>query len=89
MSDATCNSDVGFVLDSSGSVGNRWNDEKTFVKRIAQAINMSLDHGHAAVTVFSNDATLYIKFSDYYTYSDPSPAVDSFEEAVDNLSFLG
>ena len=88
MSDVRCKSDVGFIMDSSGSVGTRWEDEKTFVKRIAQTINLSLDHGHGAVTVFSNDATLNIKFSDYYTYSDPSPAVDSFEEAVDTLSFL-
>lgn len=77
-------------MDSSGSVGAHWSDEKTFVNKIADSIDMSVNGGHAAVTVFSNSAQLKIKFDDFYTYSDPpNPPINSFEEAVDGLSFIG
>ena len=79
--------EVGFVMDVSGSVGDHWDDEKTFVKKLAQAIKISPEGGHAAVTIFSSavynvhpDAELMIKFSDHTT-------LNSFEDAVDALPY--
>ena len=75
-------------MDVSGSVGSHWDDEKTFVKKLAQAIKISPEGGHAAVTIFSSknnvhpDAELMIKFSDH-------TALNSFDDAVDALPNWG
>ena len=56
---------------------------------------MSLEWGHASVTIFSSNtgghpaAELKIHFDEYYTYSNPGGPVDSFEEAVDNIAYWG
>ena len=44
-----------------------WEQEKEFVQGLAAYINMSREGSHVAVTVFSNDAELKIKFTDYTT----------------------
>ena len=73
-------------MDVSGSVGVHWKDEKNFVKKLAQAIRMSPEGGHAAVTIFSSKssnheaAELMIKFNDHKTFPD-------FEKAVDALPY--
>ena len=78
--------DVGFLLDVSGSVGRHWQDEQSFVKRLAKEIFISPAGGHAAVTIFSSknnyhpDAQLMIKFSDHTT-------LKGFEDAVDALPY--
>ena len=75
-------------MDSSRSVKDNWNDTKSFVNKISRSLNISVNGSHVAVTVFSNLAHLKVAFSEYYTYFDQSPQVDSFKEAVDTLSFL-
>ena len=67
LEDGLCVSDVGFVVDVSGSVSAFWNTEKEFVKKLAEKIDLSPDGGHAAVTVFNGNADLKIKFSDHYS----------------------
>ena len=73
-------------MDVSGSIGKHWDDEKAFVKKLAEAIKISPEGGHAAVTIFSStnnvhdDAELMIRFSDHTT-------LKSFQDAVDVLPF--
>ena len=75
-------------MDVSGSIGKHWDDEKAFVKKLAEAIKISPEGGHAAVTIFSSknhvhpDAELMVKFSDH-------TASNSFEDAVDALPNWG
>ena len=99
LSDTSCKlkSDVGFVMDVSGSVGYHFYDEKMFVKKIAASINISPEWGRAGVVLFSSNnpgvhsaAQLMIRFSDYDTYSDQLgdlSVVDSFVEAINDLPF--
>ena len=71
--------DVGFVLDTSGSMQPKdWDIEKKFVKDLVKGLKMSPSGGHAAVTLFSSTANLEIKFSDHTNFN-------SFEAAVDGL----
>ena len=85
-------------MDVSGSLRAHWKDEKTFVEKLAQAINISPAGGHAAVTIFSarsrkyrirKDAELKIKFSDYTTFYNPDRPLNSFKEAVNTLPYWG
>jgi hypothetical protein len=91
-----CKVDVGFVVDSSGSIGSsNWPKVQELVNKVTNLISMSLEWGHAAVTIFSSNfgghpaAELKIHFDDYYTYSNPGGPVDSFKEAVDNIAYWG
>ena len=80
--DPKCNADFGFVIDVSGSVENYWDDQKRFVKKLVEktGFNISPNGGHAAVTLFSSNAKLMIKFSEDETLS-------SFETALNALPF--
>ena len=73
--------DVGIVMDASGSVWPNWEDEQGFVTDLASEINISPSGGQASVTVFSSDATVNIKFSDYQDYT-------SFQIAVNDLKHV-
>ena len=83
-----CKADVGFLIDGSGSINHEehggspynWNLIKDFVLVLAKNLNISEDGAHMAVGVFSNEATLDIKFSDYTDY-------ESFEQAVLQLRY--
>ena len=67
------------MLDTSGSMQPKdWDIEKKFVKDLVKELKMSPSGGHAAVTLFSSDAKLHIKFSDHTSFN-------SFEAAVDGL----
>ena len=79
VEEGSCVSDVGFVVDVSGSVFNFWDTEIEFVKKLAEKINLSPDGGHAAVTKFNGNADLIIKFSDHYS-------LPPFESAVDAIA---
>ena len=73
-------SDVGLIMDVSGSVGSHWPDEKNFVMDLVETIELSPSGAHAAVTLFDNRATLDIKFTDHFTNAE-------FEIALDALTF--
>ena len=71
-------SDVGFILDVSGSVGGHWADEKKFVMDLVRTFDIFPNGAHAAVTTFSSTASLAIKFQDHTT-------TDDFESALETL----
>ena len=74
--------DVGFILDSSGSLTNHYDTEKEFVKALASAYNISSSQSRVGVITFSTNAEHSIKMNDHYT-------MPSFETAVDNIPFYG
>ena len=78
--DVNLQSDVGLIMDVSGSVGSHWSDEKSFVMDLVETIELSSSGAHAAVTLFDNRATLDIKFTDHFTNEE-------FEIALDALTF--
>ena len=80
-------------MDSSGSVHNHWDEEKTFVKKLAHALDISPEGSHAAATIFADEfpaipphvkghpgAELKIKFSEHTN-------VNTFEKAIDALPY--
>jgi len=69
--------DVGFVLDSSGSLKNEYQKEKDFLKRIAGAFDIGPDRSRAGVVTFSEEAKLSIKLSDTKDISSFNAAVDA------------
>ena len=75
-------SDVGFIMDISGSVGGHWADEKRFVMDLVRTFDLFSNGAHAAVTTFDDKASLGIKFQDHTTNDD-------FESALDALLFSG
>ena len=79
-----CKADVGFLIDGSGSITSpccqhNWNLIKDLILVLAKDLNITVDGAHMAVGVFSTEATLDIKFSDFTDYQ-------SFEEKVIKLN---
>jgi len=79
-----CNkvADVGFILDSSGSLAGSYKIEKAFLKSVAAAFGISKDGPRASVVTFSLKAELSIKFKDYFD-------ITSFNNAVDAIPLMG
>lgn len=73
--------DLGFILDSSGSLQKDYGKEKDFVKLIARAFNIQYGGSHAGVVTFSHDAELSIRLSETTTY-------DEFEQDVDRIPHM-
>lgn len=80
----TCDAkvDVGFILDSSGSLRNEYGKEKDFLKTLAGAFGVSQSGSRAGVITFSYYTEHSIKLSDYDDLS-------SFNEAVDKIPLMG
>ena len=74
--------DVGFIVDSSGSVTNEYGKEKDFVSQMIQQLQLSSNGTHSALVLFSDSAALKIKFSDYQNVRD-------FQRAVQELPLMG
>ena len=74
--------DVGFILDSSGSLRNDYQREKDFMKLLAANFGVSSDGSRAGVVTFSYNAELSIKLNDF-------DSVSKFNEAVDNIPLMG
>lgn len=83
-SPSTCQSvlDVGFLLDSSGSLRNDYVTEKNFLKTLSSFIGVSEGQSRVSVITFSFFAKLSIKLSDHYN-------VNSFTAAVDAIPLMG
>jgi len=78
-----CNpTDLGFILDSSGSVRGDFHKEKTFLKQIAERFHIVENWAHAGVVSFSHEARLDIPFNAHYEQA-------SFEKAVDAIRPIG
>ena len=69
--------DVGFILDSSGSLRNEYQKEKDFLKSLAEAIGISKEGSRAGVITFSYKAEHSIKMKDHTDILDFNAAVDA------------
>ena len=74
--------DVGFILDSSGSLRNNYEQEKEFLKSLASTFGVSSNGSRAGVVTFSYFSKHSIKLSDH---SD----IASFNRAVDKIPLMG
>ena len=74
--------DVGFVLDSSGSLRNDYGKEKNFLKALAATFGLSEDGGRAGVVTFSYYTEHSIKLNDHAKLS-------TFNDAVDKIPLMG
>ena len=74
--------DVGFILDSSGSLRNNYQDEKDFMKSLAAAFGISADGSRAGVITFSYYSEHSIKMKDHTD-------ITSFNKAVDAIPLMG
>jgi len=74
--------DLGFILDSSGSLRADFHKEKKFVKQIAERFNIAENWAHVGVVSFSHEARLDIPFNGCYDQA-------SFEAAVDAIPIMG
>ena len=57
--------DIGFILDSSGSLANDYGKEKDFLVAIAKAFGIGPSASRAGVVTFSYNSELSIKMNDY------------------------
>ena len=74
--------DIGFIVDSSGSLRSQYYKEKEFVKSLASSFNISENGSRAGVITFSGHAEHSIKLNDH-------KEVDGFMAAVDKLPLFG
>ena len=74
--------DVGFILDSSGSLRNDYDKEKDFLKALAASFGVSDDGARAGVVTFSYNSEHSIKLNDHSSFS-------SFNDAVDKIPLMG
>ena len=74
--------DVGFIVDSSGSLRAEYDKEKTFLKEIARAYDIAPTSSRAGVITFSHVAEHNIKLHDHLNN-------DAFDAAVDTIPFMG
>ena len=76
--------DLGFMLDSSGSVGyNHFKQMKSFVKDLTDYYKLGPEGTRVSVMSFSNSAYIHIPFSGHF--SDKN----EFDSAVDRISYSG
>ena len=73
--------DIGFIVDSSGSLKREYSKEKDFVKSVADTVGISEKGSHVGVVLFSYFAELRIKFTDFSSAGD-------FKKAVDGLPLM-
>lgn len=74
--------DIGFILDSSGSITKNYQDEKDFLKAVAGSFGVSQDETRAGVITFSHYVEHSIQLKDH---ADTS----SFNAAVDAIPLMG
>ena len=74
--------DIGFVVDSSGSLRRSFGKEKDFVKILADGFGISRDGSRAGIVTFSYNAVLTAKMSDHQNMKD-------FRASVDKIPYMG
>ena len=74
--------DIGFIVDSSGSLRNEYDKEKEFVQGMISQLSNSQTDVTAGLVLFSRTAGLKIKFSDFKGAKD-------FNKKVADLPLLG
>ena len=73
--------DVGFLLDSSGSIVDHYQEEKEFLKKLAEYLGVGTNRGRGSVITFSLRTDFSIKLNDYNNLT-------LFNEAVDNIPHM-
>ncbi|XP_031557914.1 lymphocyte antigen 75-like [Actinia tenebrosa] len=74
--------DVGFVIDSSGSVtGSGFLQAKRFVKAMISRFDVSPRKAHVAVIRYSTEAKLMFRLDQYFS-------AESLARAVDNIAYI-
>ena len=58
--------DVGFILDSSGSLKDDYQNEKDFLKNVAGTFGIGKDGSRVSVITFSYYSDLSILFKDHF-----------------------
>lgn len=74
--------DIGFLIDSSGSMKENYRHEKSFLKEIATAFSIGDRRSSIGVATFSEYPQYNIKLNDHDTLL-------GFNKAVDDIPFLG
>ena len=74
--------DVGFILDSSGSLRREYHKEKNFLKTLAAVFGITENGSRAGVITFSYHAVHSIKL---HNFTD----LNSFSKAVDDIPLMG
>ena len=74
--------DVGFILDSSGSIRRYYRKEKEFLNKVAKSFGISVNGSHSGVVTFSLQSELSIKLGDFTD-------IESFSKAVDAIPLMG
>lgn len=74
--------DVGFILDSSGSLRNDYTKEKDFLKALASTFGVSDTGARAGVVTFSYYSQHSIKLNEHTETS-------TFNDAVDKIPLMG
>ena len=72
---------VGFILDSSANVKDKYGVEKLFMKKLAASFGVSADGSKASVIAYSDVADINIKFTD-------NDNIESFSDAADKIPFM-
>ena len=73
--------DLGFIIDSSGSLTTEYQKEKEFVKLLADSFQVSRSGTRAGIVLFSSYAKLSVKLSDHHS-------TVGFKAAVDDLPLM-
>ena len=74
--------DVGFILDSSGSLRRDYSKEKDFLKALAATFGVSSNGSRAGVVTFSYYTEHSVKLNDHTDLA-------SFNAAVDSIPLMG
>ena len=74
--------DLGFIMDSSGSLRSEYHKEKQFLNEVAESFGLSQGGTRAGVVTFSFSAEHSIKLNDHYN-------VSSFKDSVDAIPLMG
>ena len=74
--------DIGFIVDSSGSLRRDFGKEKEFINILASSFGISGDRSRAGIVTFSYDAVLTAKMSDHKDIKD-------FRASVDKIPYMG
>ena len=72
---------VGFILDSSADVKDKYNAEKQLLKELAASFGVSPSGSKASVIAYSDVANINIKFTD-------NDNIQSFSDAVDKIPLM-
>ena len=69
--------DIGFVIDSSGSIGrSNWARMKRFLKAMVSKLDVSSSNTHISAVAYSNNPEVVYQFNDQQRTDDVNSAFD-------------